>query len=49
MLQELASCLEEVHPDNVEDRPKVLYAAPALPEPLETNDDVSIDDENMAP
>jgi hypothetical protein len=33
----------------VEAPPEVVYAAPAPPEPLEINDDVLIDDENMAP
>jgi hypothetical protein len=49
MLCKLASCPEEVHLDNVEAPPEVVYAFPAPPEPLEINDDVPIGDENMAP
>ena len=49
MLRELSSRPEEVHPDNVEDRPEVVHATPAPLEPLETNNDAPIDDENMVP
>ena len=48
MLRELSSRPEEVHLDNVEAPPEVVYAFSAPPEPLEINDDVPIDDENMA-
>ena len=48
MLPELASHPKEVHLDNVEHQPEVVYAAPAPLERLETNNDLPIDDENMA-
>ena len=48
MLRELASRPEEVHLDSVEAPPEVVYAAPAPPEPLEINDDVPIEEENVA-
>jgi hypothetical protein len=48
MLCELSSRPEEVNMDNMEAPPEVVVAAPAPPEPLEINDDVPIDDKNMA-
>ena len=48
MLQELASP-EEIHLDNMEDQPEVVYATPAPLEQPETDDLAIDDDENMTP